>query len=200
VVHEKYLDTIKSACDKYQDDSEVEGLLFNYVHFWGDYDHFQKAHGWYKREIRIIKNIPDVHSWRDAQSFRHMPKFDGVDYFAVKDTSKLKVALIDAEIFHYGWVRPPMTMKNKAGSGDEMGFDYGPMNVLGKFKETHPVLMKKQIARHDWKDQLVNVSRDPNRRLQKHERLKNRIHTWVEGVLYDHKKEIFGFENYTIVR
>lgn len=38
IVHEKYLDTINVAYDnihKYRDDKAVEGLLFNYLHFYG---------------------------------------------------------------------------------------------------------------------------------------------------------------------
>ena len=33
VIHEKYLPTIKAAMVKYKDEAEVEGLLFNYLHF-----------------------------------------------------------------------------------------------------------------------------------------------------------------------
>ena len=77
VVHEKYLPLIKENCEKYLNDKEVEGFLFKYKHFWGDYDHFILSHAWYPREIRIIRNDPEIHSWRDAQSFRRIPEFNG---------------------------------------------------------------------------------------------------------------------------
>ncbi|MGM0568950.1 MAG: hypothetical protein ACQESB_07040, partial [Elusimicrobiota bacterium] len=102
VVHEKDLPVIKNACKKYLEDKEVEGLLFKYLHFWGDYQHYQGGHGWYKREIRIIRNRPDIHSWQSAQSFRKIPDFDGKSYRQKEGTYKLKVALIDAYIYHYG--------------------------------------------------------------------------------------------------
>src|SRR6266478_5060005 len=35
VVHEKYLPAIKDAMLKWKDDGKVEGLLFNYKHFYG---------------------------------------------------------------------------------------------------------------------------------------------------------------------
>ncbi|MCF7886004.1 MAG: hypothetical protein K9M80_05885, partial [Candidatus Marinimicrobia bacterium] len=73
VVHEKYLPMIKERCEELVEDQEVEGLLFKYRHFWGDYQHYQISHGWYPHEIRIIRNDPDIHSWKSAQSFRKIP-------------------------------------------------------------------------------------------------------------------------------
>ncbi|MEL6853091.1 MAG: hypothetical protein AAFP92_31565, partial [Bacteroidota bacterium] len=75
VVHEADLPKIKQACQRWLDDPQVEGLLFNYRHFWGDYDHYQDCHGWYPREIRIVRNDPEIHSWESAQSFRRIPDF-----------------------------------------------------------------------------------------------------------------------------
>src|SRR5664279_5380666 len=37
VVHEKDLHAIKSRCEELLNDKSVEGLLFDYYHFWGDY-------------------------------------------------------------------------------------------------------------------------------------------------------------------
>ncbi len=114
VVHEKYLPAIKKRCEELLNNREVEGLLFKYKHFWGDYDHFHSAHGWYPNEIRIIRNDPDIHSWESAQSFRRIPHFDGLNYRQQEGTFKLKVATVEAYIYHYGWVRPPKYMQSKA--------------------------------------------------------------------------------------
>ena len=61
VVHEQYLPGIRRRCEDLHNDLVVEGLLLKYLHFWGDYRHHQVAHGWYKNEIRIIRNKPDIH-------------------------------------------------------------------------------------------------------------------------------------------
>jgi hypothetical protein len=42
----------------------------------------------------LSKTYPGIRSYRDAQGFR------------INDR-KLKVKLIDAYIYHYGWVKPP---------------------------------------------------------------------------------------------
>ena len=112
VVHEKYLNSIKTRCKELLHNQEVEGLLFDYKHFWGDYSHYIISHAWYPKEIRIIRNNPEIHSWRDAQSFRRIPDFNG-DYFQKENTHKLKVAEAGACVYHYGWVRPPAMMQKK---------------------------------------------------------------------------------------
>lgn len=39
VVHEKYLPNIRVAMERWKNDSNVDGLLFDYVHFYGSYDY-----------------------------------------------------------------------------------------------------------------------------------------------------------------
>src|SRR3954464_14246390 len=100
VVHEKYLPAITEACKTHQDDLRVEGLLFNYLHFYGTYDYIGDSRSWYDKEIRIIRNDKKINAYKDAQGFR-------------AGSRKLNVKAIDAEIFHYGWVKSPQQMKRK---------------------------------------------------------------------------------------
>jgi len=197
VVHEDDLPLIKSRCEELLDDRRVEGLLFNYLHFWGDYKHYHKSHGWYPREIRIVRNGIGVKSVRDAQSFRLI------------DEKKLTVASSGARMFHYGCVRPPYLMQNKQKSfttiytGKEImenrfkcepdEFDYGPLNVLPLFKNTHPKVMEQHIKNFDW-EHLLREEKHPDvciqRKPHKHERIKNRLLTVIEqstGLDFNHK-------------
>ncbi|MFA6654017.1 MAG: hypothetical protein WCS93_06745, partial [Candidatus Delongbacteria bacterium] len=197
VIHEKYLDNIKASCEKYLGNKEVEGLLFKYRHFWGDYDHCHAGHGWYPREIRIVRNDPEIHSWESAQSFRRIPNFDGINYRQQEGTHKLKVALIDAYVYHYGWVRPPNLMVNKKKALDTVHkgekrvaemykdksdeFDYGPLDRLAVFNETHPAVMTEMISKMNWKDKLQYSGKpNPARELHKHERFKYRLLSLIE--------------------
>ncbi len=70
IVHEKYHDVIRAAMLEYQNDVRVEGLDFNYLHFYGSYDYVGDAYRWYRREVRVIKNDHSIHSYKDAQGFR----------------------------------------------------------------------------------------------------------------------------------
>jgi hypothetical protein len=70
VVHEKYLDEIKNSMLKWKDDKSVDGLLFNYRHFYGSYDYVADAPNWYRKEIRVIRPSQNIYSYKDAQGFR----------------------------------------------------------------------------------------------------------------------------------
>ena len=153
VVHEQYHDTIINAMRKYQDDKKVEGLLFHYHHFYGSYKYIGDGRSWYSKEIRVIRNNKDIRSYLDAQGFRW------------KDNRKLSVKLIDAYIYHYGWVRNPMTMFQKwkdfgklwAGEQaqqenekKEGRFDYSNIDSVTLFEGTHPAVMAAQVSKEDW--------------------------------------------------
>lgn len=216
VIHEDYHAAIVNRCKELDNDQQIDGLLFNYVHFWGDYDHHQISHGWYPREIRITRNDPQIHSWGDAQSFRRIPNFDHKDYRQETRTAKLQVATVDASVYHYGWVRPPSFMQNKRKSmdsnyhdtkkvnemyaGQKNEFDYGPLKLAKEFKGTHPAVMKTWIEDFNWADKLYQDGPIPNnRRLFKHEKLKYRLITVIEqGLLKG--KSLGGFNNYQLMK
>ena len=210
VIHEKYLPVIEQRCRELADDKKVEGLLFKYLHFWGDFWHYHHSHGWYRREIRIVRNDPDIYSWESAQSFRRIPHFDGRNYRQKEGTYKLRVADVDAWVYHYGWVRPPHLMKNKmkalttihkGGVPDKRqerirNFDYGPLNKLRTFNGTHPQVMQSWIRQFNWQDQLqYQGSRRKDRIPHRHERRKNRVLTWVENNILG-SRTIGGFKNW----
>lgn len=204
VVHEKYLPIIKNRCEELLDDQEVEGLLFRYKHFWGDYDHYVLSHAWYPYEVRIVRNGIGVESWKSAQSFRINGR-------------KLNVAKVDAEIYHYGWVRPPHLMQTKTKyfyfshwgkkrseeyfKNQPKEFDYGPLNRVQKFEGTHPRVMQERIKKMDWKDKLRYEGKvgllDPNK--ARHDRLKYRVVTWIEQNLLG-GRQLFGYKNYNLLK
>jgi len=150
VIHEKYLGAIQSAMVKWKDNKNVDGLLFNYLHFYGSYDYVGVS--WYKNEIRIIRNDKSIYSFRDAQGFRK------------GNNEKLNVKPIDAYVYHYGWVKEPGIMMKKVRNastfyeginwmkkiGTDQTYDYSSIDALSLFTETHPEVMKERISRKDW--------------------------------------------------
>ncbi len=211
VLHEMDYATIRSRCAELLENHEIEGLLFNYFHFWADYRHQNRSHSAYSHEIRIIRNRPDIHSFGDAQGFRRIPEFTG-NYRQKEGVYKLKVARVQAAIYHYGWVRPPdfMMQKRKMSNTLHHGadtttenftatkFDYGPVGRKPLFKGTHPAIMNERIAQFNWGDQL-NYSKHQktiNRPLQKHEKLKYRIWSWFE--IYVFRRQIFTAARYEV--
>jgi hypothetical protein len=216
VVHEKDHPAILKRCKELHDANDVDGILFKYYHFWGDYFHYHTSHGWYSHEIRIIRNKPDIHSWESAQSFRRIPDFDYLNYRQQEGTYKLNVAAVDAHIYHYGWVRPPryMQAKRQAFDTNHKGskrakelyknapkeFDYGPLNILKVFNDTHPAVMKEWLEKFDWDDKLQYEGKpNPFRKKEKHERLRIRLMTLLEQRLLG-GKQIFTFKNYNLLK
>lgn len=215
VIHEKYHEQIVKRCSELIHDKRIEGLLFRYKHFWGDYNHYIRSHGWYPNEIRIIRNDPEIHSWESAQSFRRIPGFDGKNYRQQKGTFKLNVAKVNADVYHYGWVRPPAYMQAKKKSldtihkgqshvneiytGQKDYFEYGPLKKLRTFLESHPAVMKERIAGFNWADQLDYTSSGyPARKKFKHERWKYKALTWMENTFMN-GNSIGGFKNYRLI-
>lgn len=215
LIHEEDYNEIIVKCTKHLDDTSVDGFVFNYYHFYGDYKHYFRDHCWYPHEIRIVRNDPEIHSFADAQSFRRIPDFDNFSYRKKEGTLKLNVVELKANIYHYGWVRPPKLMRKKrmyfatAYRGSKAtakeyekyaeGYDYGRMDFCLKFKETHPKLMDAKIATLDWQDSLrfkgPSVIGRPK---AKHEKLKYRIIIWVEHVFLGGK--VLGTKNFNIIK
>ncbi|MBS1680742.1 MAG: glycosyltransferase family 2 protein [Bacteroidetes bacterium] len=153
-VHEKYYPVIRAAMEKYKDDKSVDGLLFQYKHFYGSYDYVGESWHWYRREIRVIRNDKNIFSYRDAQGFRKKPN------------DKLRVKLIDAFIYHYGWVKDPRAMQHKQQDWNKFyhddswiekniakaeEFDYSNIDSLTLFDETHPYALQERISKKNWK-------------------------------------------------
>lgn len=178
VIHEKYLDSVKEAMIKYKDHEKVDGLLFNYAHFYGSYDYVGASASWYANEIRVIKNDPSIYSYKDAQGFRK------------GDNEKLRVVPIDAFVYHYGWVKDPKAMQRKQENFNKYwhddnwidenvikaeAFDYeGHVRELKKFEGTHPKVMLDRIERLNWQFDY-DISIDRKSRKDKIKKLLKRI-------------------------
>jgi hypothetical protein len=154
VLHEKYFNLVRQAMLQYKDNFLVDGLLFNYKHFYGSFDYVGESWRWYRREIRIVRNDKRIFSYKDAQGFRKKPN------------EKLNVKLIDAEIYHYGWVKDPRTMQEKRKEWSRFyyddqwiegkiarsnEFDYSQVDSLALFNDEHPKVMHERIQRKNWK-------------------------------------------------
>ncbi len=174
-LHHSDYPAIKNAMDKYKNESSVEGLLFDYLHFYGSYDFVGDSRRWYRKEIRIIKNNPGIKSWKDAQGFRW------------ENQSKLKVVPVQATIYHYGWVKHPKFQQQKQRQFhrlwhsdealqkrklSEEEFDYSQIDSLVMFQGTHPQAMQSRINSINW---TFNV--DPTK---KNFGLKSSILYWIE--------------------
>jgi len=189
VVHEKYHQSIINACNDQFNDKRIMGLVFNYVHFYGTYDYYGDSRRWYNKEIRIIRNDPRIYSFRDAQGFRMEGK-------------RLPCKLINASIYHYGWVKSPALMDHKLRnlSTNWMGkamkerientegiFNYDEFDSLERFKGSHPQVMLKRISEKNW-----NLDIDVSKK-------RFTIKKWILYIIEKLTgKRLFTFRNYEL--
>jgi hypothetical protein len=192
IIHEKYYDVIRKTSLLYKDDKRVEGLLFDYLHFYGTYDYVADSRKWYHKEVRIIRNDKGIHAYRDAQGFR-------------RGVKKINVKPVDAMVYHYGWVKNPRKMKEKLKKIQELWvdtindptnierrsgelFDFSAFDSLKLFDKEHPAVMKKRIEEKNW-----NIDLDISK---KKFSLKEKLLYWYEKKT---GKRLFDFRNYKII-
>jgi hypothetical protein len=162
VLHEADAPALREALRRADARPDVEGLLFDYVHFYGSFDVVQQTRSAYRREVRAIRRASGARSVGDAQSFRG------------PGGSKLAVLPSGARVFHYGWVRPPEVMREKTFHFDQLyhgtpraedaaagrphtgdNYRYKRFWGLRPFRGTHPAVMAERIRAQGWRWDLA---------------------------------------------
>lgn len=192
-IHERYLEVIKQEMKDNLENNQVEGLLLKYLHFYGSYDYYAESRRWYRREIRVLKNLPGIHSYRDAQGFRIAER-------------KLKVKLIDAYVYHYGWVKTPKALQGKVRNFNQFYqtqdwveqhfpvqevFDMRNADRLLRFEGTHPQVIQNRIAATNWTFNEDLTKKTPKMNL------KRRILQKIEDLT---GFRMFEYRNYKIIK
>jgi hypothetical protein len=189
VVHEKDIPHIMKAAEHHLHNKKVEGLLFDYKHFYGTYNYIGDSRRWYTYEIRMIRNNKKFYSYRDGQGFR------------TGNDRKLFVKPAHASIYHYGWVRHPHKQLEKLNNfyglwngneyrapvineKDQYDF-FKNVDSVSLFKGQHPAVMQKKIAGKNWQLDF-DVSK-------KKLSFKDRIMNLLERITGTH---LFRFRNY----
>jgi glycosyltransferase involved in cell wall biosynthesis len=137
VVHEDDLPKIQEAMRCHLEDTEVEALVFDYIHFYGNANTYAWSPRWYRRAPRIIRNTIPV--WA--------PK--GLFFIVMKDhkTGRYpRAAHTGATIYHYGWVRSEeqMNLRRRATGkywrNEVSALQYSEIDpsILRRFTGTHP--------------------------------------------------------------
>ncbi|OUR98771.1 hypothetical protein A9Q84_04990 [Halobacteriovorax marinus] len=153
-LHEDDLQTIRDEVQKMEEDSSYDGLVFHYVHFYGNVNVQKQTKKTYRRELRLIRNHKGIKSWLDAQGFRS------------KDDSKVLCKQINASVYHYGWARQESVMaaKTKAfeklyhgDKKDDANFSYERVWGLRAFTKTHPKVMAEWIDKNKNDLDILNL-------------------------------------------
>lgn len=156
VLHEEDYPKIRAALERAQSRPEVDGILFDYIHFYGDFFVVNLNPSAYRHEVRAVRLQRGILSWKDAQGFRRQES---------GAFEKLRVIRSGARIFHYGWVRPPEVMREKTvamdklyhsdGGGTGDNYRYKRIYGLERFTATHPLVMGPRVEEKRWKVDLM---------------------------------------------
>ena len=150
IYHEKDLDQIRKSMEIHLDDSNVEALVFNFKHFYGNANTVLNSPGWYRKEARVIKN--SIRSYAP----------DGL-FWLVLDSNKKgrypKAKKTGVTCYHYGWVRSEEQMNLKTSKvqkywgGESAIIDYSQIDqsIIREFRGEHPKIVK------DWLPQDVGL-------------------------------------------
>lgn len=144
VLHEEGLERFRAALHSAHADPRIEGLLVDFVHFYGSPDFVGASRRWYRREVRAIRLGAGLTSQGDAQGFRG------------PDRRRVRARVSGAAYYHYGWARPIDVLRRKQQVDDQLYhggtgrrapiLEQLPADVgLRRFTGRHPALMERWI-------------------------------------------------------
>ena len=170
VLHENDLPKIRAAMEKHLDNERVEALAFDYLHFYGNKNTIAWSPGWYRSEVRIIRNT--IPAWSSESLFFNV-------VVGHKKSRHPRAAHTGATIFHYGWVRSEAQMNLKSASVLKFWnnraletVDYSKIDagVLKLFTGKHPRVIQ------DWLPKAEGIFQaDPNHQLTAREKKHRRM-------------------------
>ena len=119
IYHENELDKILKSMEMHLNDPNVEALVFDFHHFYGNVNSILNSPGWYRSEARIIKN--SIRSYAP----------DGL-FWLVLDSNKKsrypRAKHTGANCYHYGWVRSEEEMNLKSNKVQKY-WGRSPVNI-----------------------------------------------------------------------
>jgi len=193
VLHERGARILQQRVADWDRDERVEGMLVDYLHFYGGFERVATNRQWYRREVRCIRLGRDIRPYQGAQGFRVGPDF-----------RKIRARPTGAQMFHYGWARPAQTIREKLEVTKQMypwaserldrELKRGTLKwipLLRQFRGAHPAAAQSWIAAqgHEPPPAL-----EPARFKPAHLRLY--VSDWIERLT---GTRMFEFRNYDVV-
>jgi hypothetical protein len=146
VYHEDDLEQISNSMKIHLNDLNVEALVFDFNHFYGNSNSVLCSPGWYRSEARIIKN--SVRSYAP----------DGLFWVVLESNKKgryPRAKHTGVTCYHYGWVRSEDQMNLKSSKvqkywgRDPVSIDYTQMDqkIIQEFQGSHPKIIQDWIPK-----------------------------------------------------
>ncbi|MGA9453420.1 MAG: glycosyltransferase [Verrucomicrobiia bacterium] len=176
VMHEDDLVKVRATMERYLDDARVEALAFDYLHFYGNANTIAWSPGWYRSEVRILRNT--IPAWSSESLFFNV-------VVSHKQSRHPRAAHTGATIYHYGWVRSQTQMNLKAVATHKYWENEPAARV--DYKQIDPATLKLFTGTHpkviqEWLPKAEGIFRaDPDYKLssrEKKHRLMLKLEQW----------------------
>ena len=147
---------LREAIERHEANTGVEGVLVDYLHFYGGFDTVARNRSWYRREVRAVRLNPaiGVRSYRDAQGFRVGP-----------GKRRINAVRSSAMMHHYGWARPAWALNAKRA--EDRALDPVTRQILDgrpllpwfpgieAFRGEHPAVAREWVAARRTGERLI---------------------------------------------
>lgn len=179
VLHEDDLPKIQASLARASADPRVEGLYFDYLHFFGSGSTLACGPAWYRREVRIVRNSGlKIVMPSDAQYFTTIQGRRRLRY--------LRCLPADAQMFHYGWARSPSDNESKQRTACEFYHSRAAVRTYASidpltiqpFTGTHPAAVRSWVEQNS----PATIEADPNYQLTPRDK-RNRLWMRLERAL-----------------
>jgi hypothetical protein len=155
VIHENDLPGLIRKMKEALPASNILGLSFRYLHFYGDY---YTINPWfYRRAVRIIRNNGDIESFGDAVGFCNKKTNE---FIRPKDSHRCVSS--GARIFHYGYVKDSKVLiekvryqasrhhgdtipEDRARKLEKERYEFDEYDILKNFRGAHPRVMDQRV-------------------------------------------------------
>ena len=183
VLHEEDLPAVRRALRRAAGREEVEGLAFDYHHFYGSPDWVWTGRASYRAEVRMVRRSSGAQSFSDAQGFRVQGRLP-------------RVLDSGGRMFHYGYVKSEQALSAKLrlskewwgedpDRAAEWEFELPP--GLEPFRGTHPAVAIPWIEARDWPFDPATARPQPLTRRTAKIRLSNTIERLTGKRLLEHR-------------
>jgi hypothetical protein len=185
VYHELDLLEIKKAMEINLSNKNVEALVFDFKHFYGNANSILDSPGWYRTEARIIKT--SIRSYAP----------DGL-FWLVLDSNKKgrypKAKKVGVSCYHYGWVRSEAEMNLKSSKvqkywgKNKVTIDYSQIDqsIIKEFHGSHPNIIL------DWLPKDIGLYEADSSYLLSSKQKKHKVLIKLENIFgFDFSKKHF---------
>lgn len=183
VLHEEDFTAIGRSLARAARHERAEGLLFDYLHFYGSPEWLLTGRRAYRAEVRIVRRSSGVRSAGGAQGFR-------------VDGRVPRVLRSGARVFHYGYVKSREALREKRrlwaryegrDDAEVPPFRFRRFSGLEPYRGDHPPAIREWLRSREWPFDPEEAAPPPGRLEALRVRISDAIERLTGHRLFEHR-------------